>query len=196
MGRFHSGNGQFVGWSRLPNALRSGIEAFPRKFFGIHPERPWIPISATAAIARVIKPSWVCWEVGCGMSTIWLSQRVAHVTSIEANEDWHSRLSAIISKRGIRNIDLRFADPMNDIDAADASLDLLYIDGGDRNICLENGYAKVKRGGYIYMDNWDNHRYWPGAADFVRRQRPASVRHFVDYIPAMVGVFEGVLVQV
>lgn len=158
---------------------------------------PWIPISATTAIAKVIQPRWVCWEIGAGMSTLWLSKRVAHLTSIEANKDWFDRLSAIIAERNIRNIDLRHNwTSMNDFDGVpDGSLDFLLIDGGDRNLCLENGYAKVKQGGFIYLDNWDDRIFWFGSAEFIEKQRPFSVQCFVDYVPAMVGVCEGLLLR-
>ena len=34
---------------------------------------------------------------------------------------------------------------------------------------LERGFAKVRSGGYVYLDNWDTKEFWGPAADFPTR---------------------------
>lgn len=153
MARFHTSLGQFVGWKKLPNGLLSLSQAIVRKSFGKIPRQPWIPFSAKHAIQNILTSDFTVWEIGSGFSTLWLAERVKKVISIESSKEWHDRLSHIISSESITNIDLRFewqAQRMADFsELQDETLDLLYIDGGPRGLCLENGFMKVRPGGYI-----------------------------------------------
>ena len=64
------------------------------------PRLPWIPFSAIAELDRLIKPTWMVSEIGSGMSTLWLSIRAGHVTSIEADRTWfHRALTFLTSLR-------------------------------------------------------------------------------------------------
>jgi hypothetical protein len=198
--RLYSDAGRFVGLSRLPNSLKAGYQAVARKTFGVIPEQPWIPFAALSALSQVVRPHWLCWEVGAGMSTLWLSRRVKHLTSIEANELWYDRLKSELAKRNASNVDLRFEwvdERMADFsELAEASLDFLMVDGGPRALCLEHGFAKVKPGGWIYLDNWDTKGYWLGSREFLSTQIISETCHFIDYVPGGLGVSEGLLLRV
>lgn len=199
MSRFQTTDGQFVGWAQLPHFPVSLFQAIVRKFTGHIPRQPWIPFSARRALERRLRADSFVWEIGAGFSTLWLADRVAKVVSIEASRPWHERLSAIIAREKITNVDLRLewrAERMADFsELPDGSLDLLFIDGGPRGLCLERGFAKVRAGGSIYLDNWDTKEFWGSAGDFLARNatRIAQVESFVDYVPAQVGVYEGLL---
>lgn len=199
MSRFSTTDGQFVGWGNVPHLAVSLWQAIMRKATGRIPRQPWIPFTAQRALARTLRRDFRVWEIGSGFSTLWLSDRVAQVTSIEASREWHERLSAIIREERITNVDLRRewrADQMADFsELPDGSLDLLFIDGGPRGLCLERGFAKVRSGGYVYLDNWDTKEFWGDAADFPKRHAAeiACADSFVDYVPAQVGVYEGLL---
>jgi predicted O-methyltransferase YrrM len=175
------------------------VQAVRRKLTGTYPRLPWIPFAAAKAIDSRIDRSFRVWEVGAGYSTLWLSDRVGHVTSIEAHEGWYKRLSEIIAKEAIQNVDLRFeyhAAVMSRFDELpDESLDLLFIDAGPRNDCLKNGWRKVKRGGLIYCDNWENRDFWLDAREWLSENRNqfSEAESFIDYVPAQVGVYEGLL---
>jgi predicted O-methyltransferase YrrM len=175
------------------------MQAVRRKLTGTIPRLPWIPFSANRALdARLSKSSRV-WEVGAGYSTLWLADRVGKLTSIEASEEWYQRLSRIIAGEGLKNVDLRHvwaADAMSNFDElADGELDLLFIDGGPRDVCLKNGWRKVRKNGMLYLDNWENAEFWNDARDWVARNRNLFSReeYFVDYVPAQVGVYEGAI---
>jgi hypothetical protein len=201
MSRFSTSAGKFVGLNHLPNITISLCQAIVRKTTGHIPRLPWIPFAARKALESVITPDFFVWEVGAGFSTLWLSDRVKKLVSIEAARDWYENLGAIIAKEQIKNVDLRFewvADRMADFsELPDESLDLLFIDGGPRGQCLENGFRKVKKGGYVYLDNWDTKIFWDDAVSFPERNAAliAEVRSFVDYVPAQVGVYEGLLLK-
>lgn len=200
MRRFHTAEGEFVGLRHLPNGLVSLSQAVVRKLFGYIPFVPWIPFAARRRLENVLSANSIVWEIGSGVSTIWLSKRAAQVTSIEASKEWFERLGQIIAKQRIGNVDLRYewvAERMADFcDAQDETLDLLFIDGGPRSWCLQNGFIKVKHGGAIYLDNWENKGFWEGAREFLDecRDQIESIERFVDYVPAQFGVYESLLV--
>lgn len=165
------------------------------------PRQPWIPFSAAKRLDRILSKESIVWEVGSGYSTLWLSDRALRVTSIEASEDWYRILKAMLEKENISNVDLRFewiANRMSDFrDVEDHSLDLLFVDGGPRGACLANGFCKVRSGGYIYLDNWDNQHLWEDQRDFPVRHGPLlrEIISYVDYVPAQFGVYEGLLLR-
>ncbi len=201
MARLHTSLGDFVGWSHLPNGAVSFYQAVVRKLTGRIPRQPWIPFSARKAIERFLSSSSIVWEVGSGFSTLWFADRVGRITSIESSKDWFDRLSQIIAAERIKNIDLRFewhAERMADFsEVSDGSLDLLFIDGGPRGMCLQRGFSKVKRGGYIYLDNWDTKAFWDDMDAFPKTHAAliSETTSFVDYVPAQVGVYEGLLLK-
>lgn len=202
MARFHSGKGEFVGGPKLlTSGLKALYQAMERRLFGVIPVQPWIPFAATAALARELTGQEVAWEIGAGYSTIWISSRVRSLVSIEADEQWYSRLSLELKHRRITNVDLRYlwrGDHMRDFSAVcDHSLGLLFIDGGPRTECLINGFGKVRSGGLIYLDNWDTPDFWNGADAFLQENasKICWIRTFVDYVPAQFGVYEGCLIK-
>jgi hypothetical protein len=198
--RLFTQNGAFVG-RNLPNILPAFVQAVRRKVSNRYPDMPWLSFSAVRAIDRLARKEWVAYEIGAGMSTVWLSRRVAHLISIEADQNWYSKLQNILECQNIHNVDLRLewrGHLMSDYSAVpDESLDFLLVDGGPRAECFYNGFPKVRRGGYIYLDNIDHTNLWPGLDHFIEEQRSAitHITRFIDYSPAQVMVGEGWLIQ-
>lgn len=201
MARIHTSNGKFVGWRNLPNLVVSSYQAIVRKTTGHIPRRPWIPFSARRALETRIKSDYFVWEIGAGFSTLWLADRVKKVVSIEASREWYERLEQMIKVEQIANVDLRFewqAERMADFsELADETLDLLFVDGGPRGMCLEHGFAKIRRGGYAYLDNWDTKTFWGDAEGFLAKNSTliSESFSFVDFVPAQIGVYEGLLLR-
>ncbi|MFS6828154.1 hypothetical protein [Cyanobium sp. ATX-6F1] len=150
MGRLKTGKGQFVGWKNLPHSLTSFSQALRRKFFGRFPRQPWIPFAASKKLDEILRSNWKVWEVGSGFSTLWLSDRVQSLVSIEASEEWFKLLCIMIEGEKIDNVDLRYewrGSVMSDFsELPDGHLDLLFIDGGPRSECFTKGFPKVKKG--------------------------------------------------
>lgn len=201
MARFGTSNGQFVGWTRLPNALVSLSQAIIRKTTGHIPREPWIPFAARRALEPLLSRDSRVWEVGAGYSTLWLADRVGQLTSIEADEHWHRLLTEKLRTEKIGNVDLRFewrAERMCDFsELPDRSLDLAFIDGGPRGDCLRNVFSKVKPGGHLYLDNWDTRDFWGTETGFPEKHAGelSLCQSFVDYVPAQFGVYEGLLLR-
>ncbi len=201
MPRFFTGRGDFVGINRLPNAFRSTAQALRRRCFGIYPELPWIPFAAIPRMERLLTPDSFVWEIGAGMSTLWLSARAKKVVSIEASAEWFEKLGGILRQKNVANVDLRFewiADRMSAYPGVkETGIDLLFIDGGPRHDCLFHGFDQVKAGGYIYLDNWDVAVFWPGAEEFLqaRSAEIESSERFIDYVPGSFFVNDGLLIR-
>lgn len=186
----------------LLQAPRSLLQAVYRKSFNHYPPLPWIPFSASAFLDRIIQPSWTVLEVGAGYSTPWLAQRCATLTAIEANAEWRNRIRTVTEARGLSNV--RFRDEVEGGGMAgysefpDESLDLALIDGGPRERCVKNVLTKIRRGGYVYLDNTDVPALVAGGGsillDWVNHDR-RYFRFFVGFVPGSFVVSEGLLVQ-
>lgn len=175
--------------------------AVKRKYLNQYPEMPWIPFSAISKLNSLIKSDWKVLEIGAGMSTLWLSNRAEKVISIEADLDWYNNLATIISNKKIRNIDLQYkwvAEEMADFsNFPDNYFDLIYIDGGPREWCCNSAKAKIKNGGYIYLDNSDNQSLSENGADVLRafvNNDQNKIDLFIDFVPGNIMVNEGLLV--
>jgi hypothetical protein len=201
MSRFTDSRGRPIPICRLPNGVRSLWQVFLRRSFGIYPELPWIPFAAIPCLERVITREAFVWEIGAGMSTLWLARHAGRVVSIEADQFWHTKLQSILAAKKITNVDLRFewvAERMCAFTGVDDhSIDFLFVDGGPRAQCLIEGFRKVKAGGHIYLDNWDVAAFWPGAEEFLTAHHQEIVvrQGFVDYVPGNFAVNEGLFLQ-
>jgi hypothetical protein len=122
------------------------------------PYLPWIPFEVISRFNSILKSSSRVLEFGSGRSTVWYARKAAHVISIEDCEPWYQRVSAILKKLDLRNVDYRYStgeDYYSIDDVAPESVELLIIDGSYRDLCIERAHAKIVSGGYIYFDNSD-----------------------------------------
>lgn len=150
-----------AGWLRLPAARL-------RARYGGTPERPWIVPQAVGWLGRRIRRDWVVVELGSGRSTVWLGRRAGRVTAYEDNEFWLGRARELVAAGGLDNVALRhlpitaYASQLEALD--DESLDLLVIDflespEADRVDAVRAGRSKVRRGGYLLLDDSDRPSY-------------------------------------
>ena len=195
-GRFTTSNNKKPGLGKFLNLPVSLFQAINRKLFNIYPELPWIPFNAIKQLNRVINPDWQMLEIGSGMSTIWLSKKGKSVISIESNKTWVELLGAKIKAQGIQNIDLLYIwqrEEMADFSKyPDGHFDFIYIDGGPRELCCTNALEKLKKGGYIYLDNTDSD-HLVGNGPAILKPHFEKHEYFVDFVPGNVMVNEGML---
>lgn len=142
----------------------------------------WVTFPALDWLEEFLQPSMTVFEWGCGGSTLFFAQRVAHVTSVEHDRDWHGQATRSIRETGAANVDLRLVGPQPSDDPAgygsavdtyhamsferyartiDAhgSFDLVLVDGRARMACLEHAVPHVRPGGAVVLDNSDYRRY-------------------------------------
>jgi len=79
---------------------------------------------------------------------------------------------------------------------------LILIDGTERDKCAKSALAKVREGGYIYLDNTDKVDNRSGDIRIAEetllnaaKEKEGQVKYFVDLIPTYVAVTQGQLVN-
>jgi predicted O-methyltransferase YrrM len=133
------------------------IVAARRRLF---PGEPWLTAQAIRLLGRAITPSLTGVEFGSGASTLWLSRRCAHLTSIEHDPEWHACVARRLQDAGVTNVELRlrrtgaeYEDAIDDI----AAIDFALIDGKRRHVCMTKCIARLRPGGILILDNADRH---------------------------------------
>jgi hypothetical protein len=205
--RFRDQKGHSVSLAGLiysPCALFSSIA---RITAGYRPQKPWISYRAINYLDRLLSPTWNVLEFGAGMSTAWLASRCALVISIESNKMWYDAVSHMLTRQHISNVDLRLANSDDYHILAgigDGFFDFALVDGINRDKCMRTALSKVKRGGYVFLDNSDQFvgnpqghtRLAENLLVSYLKQSGGEARYFVDFSPATFSVSEGLLARV
>lgn len=205
--RFHDESGQLVGLAALANLPRALASTLLLRLLGRRPERPWISYRAAARLEELMDRDWQVLEFGSGMSTLWLARRCAGVTSIESDPAWYQRTAALLARRQADNVQLRLrqGSAYEDLsDLPDGAFDLALVDGIRRAECCAALLPKLKRGGWVYLDNADRAGAQPPSPDLAEAkalltraaaERGGVVESYVDFVPTSLVVSEGLLVR-
>jgi protein-L-isoaspartate O-methyltransferase len=198
--RLHTYSGARVdlaGLAYLPKSLWSRVLLE----LGHRQRVPWLGYRAVKRLEQIIHPDWSVLEFGSGMSTLFLAGRCRRVVSIESDPEWQGRMREIFAEKGIDNVDLRFRDVeayTELADLADASFDLVVVDGIVRDRASIVAVRKVRPGGYVFLDNsdvpWPDHK--AARQTLIDAAAPGRVEFFNDFYPFQVLVNESMLVRV
>jgi hypothetical protein len=159
----------------------------------LNPDAPWLCPGTVRFCAARLRPTMTAAEFGSGRSTAWFARRVGRLTSVEHDAGWYRLVSERLVQERIENVDYRLvaldhpeADPERDEyerrpayvavldEFADASLDLVIVDGHYRSHCVRAALAKLRPGGSLLVDDlglWPSPeavgvpRNWPVADD-------------------------------
>ncbi len=160
--RFHDLKGQRVDLRSAADSPRVVVESLLRAWFGFRPALPWIPYPAIRHLESLVRDSWKVLEFGSGMSTIWFARRCGFVHSIETEPYWYRMVAAMIQQRRLTNVRLEFReahlDPSGYADLSayeDQYFDFCVVDGLFRDQAIRTSLKKIKRGGYLFLDNTD-----------------------------------------
>ena len=132
---------------------------------------PWWAKSMTDFIKRRLDSCWSVFEWGSGNSTLFLSQHLKNVVSIEYDEKWYEKMRDILPK----NVDLKYCKLDYDgnycrkILEEKEKFDIVVIDGRDRSRCAENAVKKLKSGGIIIWDDTNVDFYEKGIESLKRK---------------------------
>lgn len=131
-----------------------------------NPDSPWLTRDAIHILAEWLTSKDQGLEFGSGRSTVWFASRVAKLTSVEHDKNWHDRVIEKMRKAGLGNVQYLFREVEESIGAGefnpyadvasqfpDASLDFVLIDGATRSACALVTLAKVRPGGLLIVDN-------------------------------------------
>ena len=97
-------------------------------------------------------------EYGAGNSTIFLSNFVGTVTSVEHDELWYKDLKNKLKK----NVRLIYSKPENYVDEIQKKkikYDIVIIDGIKRNECAQKSIDYLSKRGVIIFDDTDRKKY-------------------------------------
>lgn len=156
--RFHDEKGNLMTIGQLRYVPLNLFVFIRTKLINQYPVLPWIPFIVIKYFKKIISKDWVMVEFGSGMSTLWYASKVKFIYSIEHDQGWYRRISGEIERRNLKNVkyELRPLDKYSQLDdLPDQSLDFVVVDGWARSDCLLASLDKLKKGGYLYLDNSD-----------------------------------------
>lgn len=142
-------------------------------------DEPWLPYLAIDYLVSLLQPDMTVFEYGSGGSTLFFSQRVKRVISIEHDIDWYHKFNmpANVEYFLIGYSDNLIGDEKSNPNHYTSNpflknfrdyvcaieqynnLDLVLIDGRSRASCLKHAHGKVKSGGWIILDNAEREYY-------------------------------------
>ncbi len=131
-----------------------------------HPDAPWLTPMAVDLLETLLRPTDRGAEFGSGRSTLWFAARVAALTSVEHDPEWHASVTARLSGAGLENVDYVLAPEDQPMERGgnsayarialafpDASLDFALVDGHYRDYSAKFIMPKLKPGGLLIIDN-------------------------------------------
>lgn len=131
-------------------------------YFSFNKSVPWLSKKANNFLDINLNSEMNCLEFGSGSSSVWISKRVKHLTSIEHNLDWYNKIKT--SSKNLKNFELLFINNESyhnyiDSNLNDNSIDFCLVDGLYRDIISIKIINKISPGGIILID--DIERYLP-----------------------------------
>ena len=115
---------------------------------------PWITYPCISFLEERLTRNLTVFEFGCGASTVWWSDRVKQIYSIEDNEYWYKK----IKEKSPENVKLELVDTAaysSHILNYENMFDIIIIDGSDRFQSLKNSLSALKPGGVVILDDTD-----------------------------------------
>lgn len=125
---------------------------------------PWITYPAIEFIKRRVQSTMSVFEYGSGGSTIWWSNHVGEVISVEHDRAWFAKVrESLHSRATISQIDLEYGGAYcKAILKYQSRFDIVVVDGRDRVNCLKNCLAALKPSGVVILDNSERPEYAEG----------------------------------
>ena len=125
---------------------------------------PWVTYPFLDFITERLNKDLEVFEFGSGNSTLFFSQRVKQITSVEHNKEWYDTLI----KKSSDNVKLILSDSDNEDDYvgglsnANKKFDLIIIDGIHRCKCCHVSLQCLTNKGVIVFDDSEREEYKPG----------------------------------
>jgi len=116
---------------------------------------PWNTYPFIKFIEPRLKDHFNIFEYGCGNSTIWYSQRVKSITSVENDKDWYERIkiSLPVNARVVYR-ELQYGgNYCKEVLNYTEQFNIIIIDGRDRVNSVKNSVHKLTEDGVFIFDN-------------------------------------------
>jgi cephalosporin hydroxylase/Flp pilus assembly protein TadD len=124
---------------------------------------PWYTYPAIEFLENKLEKHFRVFEFGSGNSTLWFSNKVFQVVSVESDLEWFSYLKKDFPDNVQLDLILdeeEYAAQINNYQ--DNFFDVIAIDGINRNKCAELAWEHLKEDGFIIFDNTDNRSFDEG----------------------------------
>jgi len=149
---------------------------------------PWLTYPVLRFLDKRLNKTMSVYEFGSGNSTMWFSERVKFIRSIEHDQNWISELKPKLSKnvelvyRSIGEMaKLKYGDLtyckadfsipyISDIIETDRKFDIIIIDGIFRNSCIATSLKSLALNGILIIDNLNYQKEMSESLDFLEKQ--------------------------
>lgn len=118
---------------------------------------PWLTPASIVFLESLLRPTWHVLEFGAGGSTVWLSERVERLVSIDHSAPWLERVQAAATAAFMHCMERPYANACTMFE--DGTIDLVLVDGRDRVQCCIAAERIIKPGGWLVLDNAERSRY-------------------------------------
>jgi predicted O-methyltransferase YrrM len=157
---------------------------------------------AAAKISSRVRSDWRLVEFGSGMSTLWLARRAGFLLSIESDPRWYEIVTERLRRKRLTNVryELRSRERYDDLSSfPDGYFDFCLVDGDSRSRCVDSAVPKIRKGGWLYLDNTDKDTTGGdlrvAEAKLIRAvaNRGGSLQYFTDLAPSQLIAQQGLL---
>lgn len=77
-------------------------------FKWLNPQSPWTSQASIKAFEEILNKNMIGFEYGSGLSTLFFSKHLKHLTSVEHNQEWFKIVNTKLQDRHIDNVDYHF----------------------------------------------------------------------------------------
>lgn len=117
---------------------------------------PWMNYSFIDFLEPRLNKTMDVFEYGSGYSTLYLSDKVHSVTSVEFDKDWFEKMRASLNEKS--NCDVIYRPDSENYNVAikeysDTLFDIIIVDGRDRKECVKHIIPYLSDGGVIILDD-------------------------------------------
>jgi len=128
----------------------------------------WVTFESKKWIEKWLKPEYVGFEFGSGMSTIYLGKKTKHLISIEHRLGWYRTIRKMLRTRKMMNVLLLYEPWIREYYETlkwckPDSLDYVFLDGiyEAKIKCAQNSWSRIKRGGILIFDDSEHSIFRP-----------------------------------
>ncbi|GGH09462.1 class I SAM-dependent methyltransferase [Sphingobacterium alkalisoli] len=120
---------------------------------------PWLTYSFLDFISGRLKSNFKLFEFGAGNSTLYFSEFVASVKSVEHDEDWFNKIRPLLPN----NVNMEYVNLGENYSSTifneDESYDIILVDGRQRVDCCKKAVQKLTSQGVIILDDSERAKY-------------------------------------
>lgn len=122
---------------------------------------PWVTYPFIDFIKKRLNKNLTVFEYGAGNSTLFYSNLVKEVISVENDKAWIEKLS----KNKPENVNFIYTELFYDGEYSkmpkvlNKEFDIIIVDGRDRVNCCKNSISSLKEGGIVILDDSEREQY-------------------------------------